>query len=425
MEKYLDYEIYLEEYLVEADKEKDTAVEEYFVESYYLRDNLLIPYIRPVLQKRANRDKIIEFTGTFINDNNSKLYTAGPVYIISFAEKETDFLYGLFGLSKEKILEMFEQVIQKAYRGNLSSFLAGLVKSCPHKLLITGIYIDALQNGYDDIIECAEYLMGFAEYPLLYRKSWPKFDVDKDIMAYTIEHLKSSRFKVKRFSNLLELLKYDAWKAMVFYREQLKTAPMDHIWVNLIYRLRNGMKSTFKNIANEYYPNHEKGATIHTRDSIRDDKTLVDQEGHATNISAIVENTYNKFLSSGINSSIAAAVAEHTKVNKSNLISHITKIITTKNNGLHKFIENVVTIYFQKNPTSTTVRSKEFINFGLILYRSIGNSKDPTYQSIKKILDMWGNDIIELRTLYSSSGTISNYVRAIFNYMIWMINHHN
>ena len=65
------------------------------------------------------------------------------------------------------------------------------------------------------------------------------------------------------------------------------------------------------------------------------------------------------------------------------------------------------------------------MNFGLTLYRSIGTSKDPNYMEIRNILNYWMDEIITITKFYQNKGTIINYTRAIFNYMIMMINHHN
>ena len=122
---------------------------------------------------------------------------------------------------------------------------------------------------------------------------------------------------------------------------------------------------------------------------------------------------------------MAKITADGAKVDKDNLIGFINQIWASKNNKLSKLIEDIITAYFSKNPTDTSVGSGEFINFGLALYRSIGTSKDPIYQEIKSIINYWMDDIINIKQYYQREGTQIAYARAIFNYIIFMINYYN
>lgn len=415
------YQDYMEEYLTEATNEMDIYISEATVhkENYYFKDNLQIPYIAPVLSNKNVREKIIEFTGTFMDTHHSKLYTSGPVWIFTFSDKETSFLYELFGLTKEKMAEINKNMFAETYQGAAQFHI---VKQAPHKILITAMLVEALQKNYEDMITCCQYLFAFAEYPLVYRMFW-KQGVKEDVMNYTIEHVKN-KYKVKKVSNLLELLKYDMDSSLDYWVNQLKLG-MDHYYINFIYRVRNQIKNTFKNIAKEYYKNNDENASQHTRADKLDDGSIPDQEGYVSNLSSVVENTYNKFISTGVNERIARAVAEWSQVDKDALVKYLNQIFTTKENQLYKLIESIITAYFSKNPTNTSVGSGEFLNFGLALYRRIGTSKDPTYQDITKILNFWVFDIVGIKNYTQNQGTIINYKRAIFNYMIWMIKYHN
>ena len=414
-DEFIEAEVEMERYLLEAS---------YRIENYYFRDNLQTPHITNILAKAVNRDRLSEFVSAFIDSHSHQLGTAGPVHMFTFADKETSFLYNLFGLSKERILVMFDDVIKETYYGTLSKPLVGLITKSPHKLLITSILVDALQNNYEETVACCEYIMGFAEYPLMFRNSW-KIDVDDGVMNYTMEHLKNKfKSKAKNLTTLLSLLKYDMNKVRLLCDDRLRTG-MDHQYIDFIYRVRNQIKGTFKNIAREYYKNHQANATQHTKLGKTDEGHLSDHEGYMSNIASIVENTYSRFLSSGLHNGFVTLSAERWQVDKGNTEGYLNQIFTTKNNKLYRFIENMVTAYFQDSPTSTSVGSAEFLNFGLVLYRSIGTSKKPIYMEIRGILNMWMHDIIHITNYYQREGTIVNYTRAIFDYMVFMIRHHN
>lgn len=427
-----NYNIYLEEDIQEAYDEMfsylehndpfSEAKEGVFKDNYYLRDNLQLPYVSKELAKPRVRESIIEFVGTFMDKHSVELSTSGPVHIFVFGEKEVSTLYELFNINGEKLYELYENMIKETYYGKISKFITGWVKHAPHKILLTAMLIEALQKGYNDIVECCEYMWAFTEYPILYREFW-KNGVKEDVMNYTIEHL-GAKYIVTKVKNLQELLKYDAHATVTLKNDKLKIG-MDETYIDFMRNLRNNIKNKFKNISKAYYKNNENNASQHNKGAQYDDGSLADQEGYNTNIAQVIESTVNKFMINSINISIAKISADGSKVDKDNLITFINQIFAVKSNKLPKLIEDIITAFFSKNPTVTSTGSAEFVNFGLALYRSIGTSRDPLYQDIKSIMGYWMNDIINISQYYQREGTQISYARAIFNYVIFMINYYN
>lgn len=424
----INYEDYMEEFLSEATSTIDAYMEEgdksaVYKKNYYLRDNLQIPYVTKVLAKSTNREKLVEFTGRFMDEHTKQLSTSGPVHIFTFGEKETKFLYEMFNVNGNMLVEMYDKMIEEAFYGKISKFISGWVYNAPHKILLTAMLIDAIQHEYEDVVTCCEYLWAFCEYPILYRMFWST-GVKEDVMNYTIEHL-NTKFMITKVKNLQELLKYDAHSSVNATMDKLKDG-VDNAYTDFMQRMRNQIKNKFKNISKAYYDNDKDNASQHNKASQYDDGSVIaDQEGHTTNIAQVVDNTNNKFSTGEVNAKIAAVAANGSQVDTNNLIGYINQIYSTKNNKLYKFIENIITSYFNRNPTDTSVGSAEFVNFGLSLFRSIGTSKDELYQEIKSILDYWMFDIIDIKQFYQRPGTWSGYSRAIFNYMIFMINYYN
>lgn len=423
MEDYMQEEFDgMTEYIESMDDLFLEAKEGVYKDNYYLRDNLQIPYITKELAKPRVRDTIVEFVSKFLDDHVTQLSTSGPVHIFTFSDKETSVLYDLFKINDEKLYELYEQTIKETYYGNISKFITGWIKHAPHKLLITSMLIEALQKSYDDILVCCKYMWAFSEYPLVYRNFW-KIGVKEEVMNYTIEHL-SSKYKVTNMKNLKELLYYHADKSVQSEQERLKTG-LDHTYFDFMRRMRNQMNNNFRNIANVYYQNDKMDLTQHTKDSQFDDGTLADQEGHTTNTARAIDNTISKFEVGTVDKSVVGIVAEAAKIDKDTTITYINRILTTKGNNLNRLIEDIITSFFTRNPTNSSLGTTEFLTYGLSLYRSIGTSKDPMYQDIKVILHQWMYDILDIRSTYSSEGTIINYTRAIFNYVIFMIHSYN
>ena len=409
-------EEYRNELLLEANKEEVYKI------NYIFKNDLQLKFIHPVLESNSNRNKLIEFTGRFIDFHAQALSASGPIYHFTFGDKETKFLYELFGIDDKVILEIYEKVIQETYYGKISKFITGWIQNAPHKILLTAILCEAVQHSYEDIIECIAYLWPFSEYPILYRISFP-LGVNEDVMNYTIEHL-GAKYKIRKVKNLQELLVSDGRAAISHFNEQLMTG-QDNVYVDIMQYIRNSIKSKIQNIAEVYYANVEKNASQHTNVVAFDDGNLNDVQGNNVNVAQIIEKITNKFSGGEINKSIVNICANGNQVDKDNLFGFLNSIEKDKNNKFTKFIENIITSYFNKNPSSNSLGTSEFINYGLLMYRSIGNSKEPLFQEIKEILNYWMFTIVKIDELYKRIPTQIAYTRAVYNYYIMMINYYN
>lgn len=393
-----------------------------FKDGKYIQDNLQNVYIHDKLTVEANREKIIEFTGMFMDAHMRELSTAGPVFSFTFNDKDTSFFYNLFDITKEKIIEIYDNMVKETYYGKISKFFTGWVYSAPHKLIFGAMLVDAIQNEYDDIIECCEYLWAFCEYPMAYSEFW-SVGAREDVMAYTMEHLGAKyKFIQKKMKTLRELLKYHAEVSVSAMKIRLRTGA-DNEYMDFMQRLHNQIWNSFRNIANEYYKNHKDNKTLHMNSSTYNDGKIAEQEGHTTNLSQIVDNTINKLDINWVNNSLLKAAADASKVDASVLTGFINNIFSTKGNKVPEFVERLFTTYFNEYPSSSGILNKsEFLSFGLKVYRSLGSD---TNIPIRNILNMWMNDIIGISKMYNSAGTIANYQRAVYNYMIFIIAHYN
>lgn len=425
----MSYGLFLEEYLTEAKIEMnkyldstgytEAAKEGVYKHNFYLRDNLQKKYVSEVLAKESSRDTIMEFVGKVWDDHHRELSTAGPTYSFVFGDKEVSVLYELFNITKEEILQIYDNMVKETYYGNISKFITGWITNAPHKLLITAILSDAYQNNYEDIIEACEWMWGFSEYAIVFSEFW-HIGVKEDVMDYTIEHL--SRNIITKVKSIGGLLKYDAHAATSFYADEFRKGGADNVYIDMMRRMRNQISNKFRKIANAYYDNYRNNASQHSTTSKFDDGSVAELDGVNNNSAQLIDRITSKFITGGINDSYARITAEAQKLDKDTLIGFISQIMSTKNNYLPKFIENTILAYFNKYPTADSL--SEFVNFGLALYRSIGTSKDELYMELKNIINYWMNDIVHINDLYKSPNTIINYHRAVFNYVILMINYY-
>lgn len=226
-------------------------------ESYYLKEHLMVK-ISPVLAEEDNRKKVIEFTGKLISDHSTQLSASGPVDVLISGDKITPFLYELFNITGEELSQILNNMMVVAYEGDVKF---NIIRSLPYRLLIIAMIIEGLNKGYSDIVGCGEYMAIFTEYPLTFRRFWPKnVRIKEDVMKYTIEHL-SDRFIIKRQGNLLGLLRHISHSAVNFHKDRLKRE-IDSEYVDFTNRLRNQLRASLRSIAEVYYNNLEKDATI-------------------------------------------------------------------------------------------------------------------------------------------------------------------
>lgn len=420
-----NYSLFMRDFLEEnsPDDYKELfseAKEGIYKENYYMKENLQLPIVAPVLAKSKNRDFIIDFVGTFIDRHSKQLSTSGPVYSFTFGEKELKPILDLFNVTIDQLLNIYKEMIKATYNGKISKVYTGLIDNAAQKILFVAMIIDSYQNGYDDIIECCEYMFAFTEYPIIYRKEW-SLGVQEDVMNYTIEHL-NSKYKLRQFRNIQELLKYDTTRSIVFYDKMYTKGP-DNLYNDIILRIRTQMYSKFKNIAREYYRNIKNNATQHTNVTEFDDGELADQEGQFTNTSQTIDKVVNKVLSNSIVLPMVRISAEARDIDKNNLEGMLGQIYSTKDNKMKQIISNIITAYYNKNSSAISLSGKEFIDFGLALYRSISTSKDPILMEIRNILNYWMNDIIGINDMYQRPSTVSAYTRGVFDYLILIINY--
>lgn len=384
--------------------------------SYHLKETL-VPIVHKVLQSPKNRNAIIEFTGRFIDKNSEQLYAQGPIYSFLFGKNEFEPIYNLFGLSEEIMKSECKEVSMKAYDGQLNM---EIIKAGPHKLLIAVLVGECIKESYEDVLTACKYMLAFAEYPILLRKSFPT-GVQPTVMIYTIEHL-PQKFKIKKMTNLLELLYYDMNGVVNLCKDRVITE-MDYQYMDFLYRARNQLKATIKKIAKVYFENIENNGTLVAQGAIDANGNVTNVDGQYSNTSAVIDKIFAKMQANFIHKAFIKMNAETNSINKDLLETYLNQLYNAENNHLHKFIENVIIGYFRKT-NNTEIISGEFISYGLALYRSIASSKDELYVELRKIVNHWMDDIIHITDYYSNKGTIINYTRGIFNYIIWMINYY-
>lgn len=418
-ENYEDYFNFMEADDIELKEEPEKDPKDF---TFYFRDHLQIPYIKDKLKEPRIRQSVVDFVGKFIDDNSAKLSTIGPTHMILFLDKDTKFFYDLFGVTKEEIIKMMADIKKENETFKKNNDLINL-KGMPHKVLLIAILIEAIQNNYSDIIESLRYIYGITDYGVLFRKYW-KLGVKEEVMNYTIENLPSNKYIAKKLNNVLAWYKYNVDTAIDFHLPRLAKG-YDWEYKAFADRVRTNFNNGFRIISHFYYDNVKENKAIITQTSKYDDGKLAEQEGQQKYMATAVDKSLNGFISSELNTRVIKMISQAGELDPSQLTNFLNQIFNDKRNRLERMVEAIIGSYFQYNPSAIGVSGGEFLNFGIGLYKSIATSKRELYIAIKQIMNIWIDEIIDIKKYFKGSTTISNYSRGIFNYIIIMINHYN
>ena len=94
----------MDDYLID-----DIILESSNNDSYIIRDEFY-PLIDKVLSTPEGPRKFSRLVGDFVNKNNAKLTTIGPMYLIPFTMADKQKFYDLFNLKEEDINKVIKKV---------------------------------------------------------------------------------------------------------------------------------------------------------------------------------------------------------------------------------------------------------------------------------------------------------------------------
>jgi len=421
----MNYSEYMLEHLEDSDLMFYTAFEEKveIKANYYFQENLM-PLIESALTPKGV-DSLIDFVSRFLDDHFDQLNTAGPVYNITFTDKDSAFFYQMIGKSKDEILEMFDEMVAQTYSGeNVNKvFRIYTTRVIPHILIFIAMLIWGINHQDNDVVECCQYLVVFSIYPILFRRYW-KYRVRPDLMDYTIERL-SNKNIIKKGDTVQDWLRHHGQTSVNNFRTRLVNPVPDGIYLDFALRVRSQINSALQVLSNAYYSNYAKDASQHITDSRYDDGNLVEQENQNAKAAYLAENIAIKMRSNQANQQFSNLVADAAKVSVDKMVNHINTILLHEESRLVKLIENILILFYKSKPLDDNLGSDVFLEFGLGLYKSISSSKDPLRKEITAIMDYWVHTILNLQQEYSTRpASVKAYRRALYNYMIYMIRYY-
>lgn len=388
--------------------------------TYIFRDTIY-PKVEKVLSTTEGQRKFSKLVSDYINRNNAKLTTIGPVYQIPFTEYDKNMYYELFETSSSELLKTIKHA-----REEIGTSIPPWQSLSQNPIFCLFFYVIRYFTIHKEpkMLNNALIIMALAIYPSIFFKYFRRYTVNSGVMQYTIDNL-SQRFLIKKSNHIFGVLAtsvQNSWQ----YHEQNIIKGSDDGCAQFAWRVHNDQNSLVKRIAQAYNENKNKGLTVSTMINTFDDENInVDEENNSNKVENISNKILTQILINGVDLKLSDFSAAASNISKIELRNYLTKIITDQNSkDMESLIESILFIYlYYEKHTYEEINSKQFISFALSTFKKT-NSKEKNINNIKRILDKWGEDS-GLYGKFTRLGTRVDYTKGIYLYFIMCIQRYN
>lgn len=386
--------------------------------SYIIKENLY-PIVERVLSTKPGDTKFKHMVGKYIDANSSKLFTAGPTYMIPFGDVDKASFYNIFNIKNpdKEITSLVKQVIKKTT--NSSSDFKLLTNNPIFWLFYCVIRFYTIKKD-EKGIQSALTIYALAAYPAIYSKFF-KYGADEGVMQYTMDKL-TNKYLMKQAKHVFGGLTLSINNSYKFLKPHMEECDDSEI-IRFIQRIRNDQKSMLYNIFAEYMKNYKLGNKVVVTMSDNSDDIAVDDE--VENNTSVIETTtlsvMNMITTSGLDISKISAARSIAGVSLSDLRFYLSKIIIDKNTkSIEKFIQSILFLYlYTEHKTIRDIHSSYFLTWASQIFRKT-NSTDDNIACIRETLDTWANES-GITDKFKRVASLSCYKKAIFWYFILVI----
>ena len=246
-------------------------------------NNTILNKLYPLVEKNlksTNYDKLtFQVIGKFRDKNMELLSTSGPCYRVTITDKDKDDFYSAIGLNEVLIKAALKEsnYIQNSWAIMMNPFYTACA---------TAIRYYIIKHKMDKANMISFYLC-IGMYPLVHHKYF-KYNCNENIMNYTISHL-SHKYKYKQLKSLYATLQDLATVCTKTHESRLKVGA-DIDFTKYINDMHARLNDNLKNVAVEYYKNHESGNYL----NVESDNMDEDDYREADNSSYAVERITNE-----------------------------------------------------------------------------------------------------------------------------------
>jgi len=339
----------------------------------------LYPIVDKHLSSTSNQKAMLTNIGQFIDKNMEYLSTSGPCYRITISDKVKTEFYESLGLDEAKIKETIKS---SGYIGNSWAIMTNpFYTACA-----VAIRYFIMKNKPDNVKILSFYLC-VGMYPLIHHKYF-KYNCNENIMNYTISHL-SNKYKYKQLQSLYNVLQELSTVCTKTHESRLKLGT-DQDFTKYINDMHARLNDNLKNVAVEYYKNHETGNYLNIDEDDNSEDNFRESDNSSYIIDRVVNDVSTKVALHGANLRVVSLSAKICDVSV-NELRNTANILTNEDNlqDFKKMMEFMLQLYlFDMQMSRESIKSKDYLVTILDIYKRTNNT-DANLNGIRKMLDEW------------------------------------
>lgn len=387
-------------------------------DTYITRDTLY-PQVAKILSTPVGDRKFKQLVGNFIDRNNDKLHTSGPVHLIPFADIDKGQFFSLFQIEQKDVIKMVTEITKKLSSTSDFKLLRGNPIFWVFYCCIRYYTIKKDVKG----LNTALAIYALSVYPSLFSLFF-KYGANEGVMQYTMDNL-SEKYIMKQGGHVFGGLMKSIQNSYNFLKGPMIDGSDKEV-VRFIQRIRNDQKSMLKNICDQYMKNHAAGNRVKlTKDDYGDFQIDIDKENNTTAVEVVSNNIVNQIITSGIDLKRVTQCKDLSGIGLSDCRFYLSKVITVKyTKEISSFIHSVLFLYlYDENKKKEDINSSHFLLWSNDLFRKT-NSNNENIKNIKELLDKWGEET-GVHSKFKREASRINYKKAIFWYFILSIQYYN
>ena len=377
--------------------------------TFYLRDNLY-SHIKTNLSK--NTKMILAGVAKFIDKNSENLFCTGIQKGIYFKQEDVNLLLNATDYTEDEVKKIAKgnKLVNSTWKTlndpfNLISFFA-----------IRYAFLEEPKN--EKLLKSLIMYLAVRHYAIRVNVQFP-YTPNPNIMNYTINNL-SNKFKLKQTGNIFLALEDTVMVSHATYKDNLKQG-CDEDFKTYISGMITRIANFVKNIAGEYYKNHEKRNFINTETETYDDDNYNITENESSNIEKFATAATVEFCTKGIDTRIAKIASNLTETTFNDIMKAVNNLRDLSTDEVKEFYKSLLRLYLTESGHSEhEIRSTGFLVYFMDIYIK-SNTKDDSIIKIKDLLNKWLMENSEKYVRTNRMATKNSFRKAIYIYMILIL----
>lgn len=374
-------------------------------------DSLMLHELYPIvdkgLSKKENTVMLKKAVGTYLDRNNERLTTIGPIHRIIFSDMDAEKLYHATEVEPKHIKEVLKKSkqIQSQWKIMAEPFNTAIALSIRHYTV----------KKNEEMVHALLIYLTMSMYPSLHYKYF-KHEPNEQVMNYTINNL-SNKFKVKQLGTIYAALIDTTEGSYKLHKPRLEKGT-DKDFVDFIMDVKTRLNSLLKKIAIEFYHNNEQNLYLNSDSDNYDEDNYHEADSNIYAIERITNKVTLNLTVNGPKMKVVTLAAKWSTVSVSELRNYVNSMVISDNREqIRSIIESILFLYlFESQNNSQEINSNKFILYCLETYKK-SNTTDKNIIKIKKILDEWLEDLGTYKKTQRLA-TINNFRRALFMFFV-------